>query len=746
MSKQGPQPDKSRAESTSRPVQVLYGPCIPEGEARSEQDITLMNGRLAVTFAVATDPPWGLLRGGLLDAAVVRNGRPDPDLLSIFDFLPDNWAGWPNTFIRFQVTASGPEEASVTVQRDWGDVDLLTSYTLKQDQDRLQVRTRMSNHSRNTTRTIASGYALWPKKGFILTPPGLDKARQSETAKALSDCFIGYDLDWALALHAPFADWMDHYGKGMFRRHRLEPGQSRSLEGWLQICPSGDIASVLGFEMQRKGSKKGRLSGRVFDAEGQAVQQPVVSVAQSGSLYTWTLGRDGCYALDLPEGEYTVQSTGCGFGAAPAAQASIRPGRTQQLNFTGLSAPARLVFQIREAASGRPLDAGIRMIEGRQPEIGFLGRKTFFTELEPIGRAEISLAPGDYIFEISHGSGFCSQPQRIRMTAGPGRTETIEIKLNLEMETRGAGWYAADLHHHGNILDGATEPEEAVRSQLASGLDVLFLSDHDSTANNQRMLDLAKQRNRLFLPAMEISRSWGHFNIYPLLRDPRPDPGPVTGSPREIFQSARDMGADIICANHPFSTYGYLRNLELGSLPGEFDPDFDLLEINYQHPAEPVIQKIWECWNQGQDCYLTAGTDSHDVQSDLSGAVRMYVYLPEKANQETFLAALKAGRSFVSFGPLIFPEIMFGSRLCIAKGQRLALRFRLMAVNALFRAELIERGQVRDTRELTKDSKVVDLVFETAPERASWFALQVTDQHGKQAFSNPIWVSVEGAV
>lgn len=738
--------DPSGTEEAVQPVQILHGPTISEGDARSTEDLTLMNSRLAVTFAVATDPPWGLLRGGLLDAAVVRNGRPDTDLLSVFDFLPDNWAGWPNTAINVQVTSVGPDAASVRVERDWGDVDLVTTYTLRQDEDRLQVHTHMHNSGRTTTRRIASGYALWPKKGFILTPPGLDNVRQGDMDTALADWFLGYDQDWTLALHAPFADWIDHYGKGMFRRHRLEPGQSRSFEGWLQICPSGDIAEVLAFEMQRKDLKPGRLQGRILDEGGQAVPQPVVSVQKAGRLLTWTLGRDGCYALDLPEGEYTVQSTGVGFGSAPARQADISKGRKTSLDFSDLPTPGRLVFQVSETDSGRPLDARIEMLEGRQPAIGFLGQTTFFTDLKDIGRADLTLSPGEYAFAISHGSGFCSHPEQVRVSAAAGQTQTVPVALSVNIHTRDTGWFAADLHHHGNILDGATSPEDAVRSQLAAGLDILFLSDHDSTANNQRMLELAKQRNSLFLPAMEISRSWGHFNIAPLLQDPRPDPGPLTGSPREIFSAARALGAEIISINHPFSTYGYLRNLELGTVPGDFDPDFDCLEINYQHPVEPALHTIWEYWNQGRRVYLIAGTDSHDVQSDRSGAVRTFVALSGIPTQDALIAALKAGHSFISYGPLIFPEIMFGSHLRLQKGAALPLRFRLKAVNALSRAELIEQGRSVDSREFTGASTREDVVFEPAPKTATWFAVRVTDQHGKQAFTNPIWVSDAGTV
>ncbi len=699
-----------------------------------------MNGRIAVTFAVETDPPWGLLRGGLIDAAVVREGEPGPDLLSVFDFLPDNWAGWPNTYVRVEVPASGPESASVRVERDWGKAALVTVYTLNRGEDRVEVLTALTQPKKGAVREIASGYALWPKKGFILTPPGMKGARRGGTGTALTDWFAGYDRDWAMALHAPFADWIDHYGKGMFKRHAFGPGDRCTFRGWLQICPEGHVAPVLDFEMERKGHGRGHVSGGVTDEKGIPVAQPVILVEKEGALYCWTQGKAGRYTLDLPEGEYRIQATAYRSGATEPLSLQLKGGEDQVIDFAGLKPPARLCFEVTDTASGEPLDARIGIIEGRQPQIGFLGQKTFFTDLDRIGRAGVTIAPGEYLFEIRHGAGFRTRPRRVRVTARPDREEAVSVSLDRLPDPRELDWYGADLHHHGDILDGAATPEEAVRSQLAAGLDVLFLSDHDTTANNPKMAEYAGRRGVLFLPAMEISRSWGHFNIYPIMADPRKTSGPVTGSPREIFRTAREMGAEVIVANHPYSTYGYFRNLDLDAVPGGFDANFDLMEINYQHPVEPVIRKIWDLWNGGTRCYLTAGTDSHDVRSDISGSVRTYVHLQGEPSVDGLVAALKEGRSFATFGPLVFPDIPFGSRLTVAEGTPLTLGFRLLAANGLEKADLVEKGETAASVAFQADRQEAPIAFSPIPCGVTWYALVVTDREGKCAYTNPIWV------
>ncbi len=66
-------------------------------------------------------------------------------------------------------------------------------------------------------------------------------------------------------------------------------------------------------------------------------------------------------------------------------------------------------------------------------------------------------------------------------------SQSIELLIDLPEP----GWYASDLHHHSDILDGVTPPELLVRSQLASGLDIVFVSDHDSIANNKQIGELS---------------------------------------------------------------------------------------------------------------------------------------------------------------------------------------------------------------------------------------------------------------
>jgi len=57
----------------------------------------------------------------------------------------------------------------------------------------------------------------------------------------------------------------------------------------------------------------------------------------------------------------------------------------------------------RIPGNGKPLDARISIEEGQKPLVEFLGRNTFFTELDRKGRLDVPIAPGNYLFTVSAG-------------------------------------------------------------------------------------------------------------------------------------------------------------------------------------------------------------------------------------------------------------------------------------------------------------------------------------------------------
>ena len=728
-------------------VTLTEGPSpIPDGEALSSGDLTVQNEHLAFTLAVGSQAPWGVPRGAIVDLAPVKEGEITLDRIAFADFIPNNWSAWPNTRRDVEIITQSPEKVVIRITRDFGKVDIATTYTLEEESDRIHLRTEMTNKGDAPLDEQMSGFTLWPDSGYILPVPGLAGIDSGSAEAALSDRVVAYDADWFIALHAPYFDRVEYASKDLYATHSLAPGKSRSFEGWLQVGPSGDLAPVISAEIERGELAAGSLSGEIGSTSGP-VEASVLVVEKEGVPYIWTLTPDGSYEIDLPAGDYSIYATAAGYSDSAPQQVTISADEGQKLDFGDLEAPGMLDFAVTDDA-GKPLDARITITEGQAPLVEFLGRQTFFTELDPIGETQASLAPGDYVFTIGHGTGFLTQGKEVSVSVASDETREINVSLDLAARPYEQNWYASDMHHHADQLEGTTPPEYVARSELAAGLDVIFLSDHDSTVNHAALVEIAKMRGVPFIPSVEFSPSWGHFNAYPLTLGEPLEIDTSTATAAEVLVEARRLGADAIQANHPFIPYGYLSSLEAGTVPGGFAPDFDLLEMNGPDDDAAVFARAGQFWTQGQRIFLSAGSDAHDVWNDNTGSARAYVHVPGGVSANGFVANLKAGRAYVTRGPLIEPEVIFGTELRIAPDEKRSLSFDLTAVNGLASASLVGpdgelSSQSFDPTQTTATAQF-NVTATPRTEGVDWVALHVEDASGATAYSDPIWINPLG--
>jgi hypothetical protein len=726
-------------------VRVITGPTpIPEGEARAAGDITVMNSHLAFALAVDTPVPYGIPRGALIDAAPVENGKIGHDHVAFADFIPNDWSAWPNTYHHVEILEHSPARAVIRITRDWGQATITTLYTLTADADAVEIRTTMRNAGSTPLNNLLSGMTLWPKGGYLFPVPGLADLKKGRAEGALADRVVAYDGDWSIALHAPYFDHVDFDSKDLYRLHSLAPGESRVFDASLQIGTSGDLGAVVNSEIQRQHLPSGTIDGSVRTRAGAPVESPVIVVERQGKPYAWVIGHGDHYQLKLPEGEYTLYATARDYSESERATVTVKASGAEQHNFTDLEEPGRIHIEVRDAHSAKPLDARLTIIEGQQPLVGFLGKRTLFTELTHKGELDTPLAPGRYRIKVSAGGGFLAADHTVSLELAPGHAQSLPITLTTLFDPAAHSWYAADLHHHADQAEAVTPPADLARSQLAAGLDLLFVSDHDSTINHHALQQIADERHVPFVPAIELSPSWGHFNAYPLTEGLPLRIDTSTANVDQVFAEARRQGASIIQANHPFNSYGYFSSLARNEVPGGFNPSFDLMEINAAEPKDDdkVLKALWTLWNAGHRYYLAAGTDTHDVWKDESGSVRTFAHIDGAVNAHSFADSLAAGHAYVSAGPLIYPNVMFGSTLKLRQDEPFTLSFDLESVAGLKQVDLVWQGEIIHTESPAGYPHTKHVDFALSGAGPSWYQLIVEDALGHKAYANPIWVDV----
>jgi len=724
-------------------VRVATGPTpIQGGEAKSAGDITVINEKLAFALAVGSPVPYGVPRGAIIDVAPVTEGRIGRDCVVFADFIPDNWSAWPNTFQHIDVLESGPQRAVVRTVRDWGKATVTTIYTLESNADSVQIQTTMHNDGNTVLPGLLSGLTLWPKGGYFFGLPGMRGVVQGKAEGALSDRVVAYDETWSIALHAPYADHISHGSLDLYQLHSLAPGESRVFAAWLQVGSSGDLKPVIAAEIARKGLASGVVRGTVTGGDDKSVEAPVVVVEKQGKPFGCVMGRHGGYQVSLPAGDYDLYATAKTYSQSNRVAVRIAAGGAEVRDFRELQVPGHLKVSVTDAANGKPLDARIYIAEGQKPLVEFLGRSTFFTELDRKGQLDAPIAPGKYLLTVSAGGDFLTQKQQVALTVSPGKAQAAAVAVTTLFDPPSRHWYSADLHHHADQAEAVTPPADLARSQLAAGLNLLFVSDHDSTVNHGVLQAIAAQRGMAFIPGIELSASWGHFNAYPLLLNQKLAIDTATATIDEILQEGRRQGAIVMQVNHPFIAYGYFTSVSAGVAPGGFNPGFDLIEINAEAPADDakVLQALWDFWNAGHRYYLAAGTDTHDVWHDESGAVRTFAHIDGAVTAKAFAQALKEGHGYATSGPLVFPSVMPGDTLTVKPGGHFALGFDLESVAGLKQAQLIGGGVVIKTELLHAAPHQVHVDFPLTTPRSTWYSLIVEDVQGHKAYTDAIWV------
>ena len=723
-------------------VQVIVGPTpIPDGEAAAARDITVMNEQLAFALAVESPVPYGVPRGAIIDLGTVADGRPARDRVVFADFIPDNWSAWPNTYQKVDIVERGPQQAVVRATRDWGKVTITTTYTLRSHADRIEMRTVMTNGGDAPLAGLLSGQTLWPSAGYFFGIPGLGDLQEGKSTAALADRAVAYDEDWSITLHAPYLNFVGSRSKDLLLQHTLQPGESRTFDAWLQVGTRGDLSPVVAAEIERRQLPAGTLRGSVKARNGKPVREPVVVIAKQGTPYAWSFGHDGRYELPLPAGDYEIYATGIGYSQGQSLPVKVTAGAVMTADLGDVEPPGRVDFTVVDARTAQPLDARIGITGGQRQLVEFLGRNTFFTEIDRKGRLRAALAPGSYSFTVSSGGGVLGPNQAVALDVRPGRTATSKVPLTRWFDPPASGWYSADLHHHADQAEGVTPPEYLARSQLAAGLDLLFVSDHDSTANHAPLQKIADARDVPFIPSLELSPSWGHFNAWPLTPSQKLTIDTATATIDEVLGEARRQGAIVVQSNHPLIPYGYFASLGAGHVPGGFNPAFDLTEMNADVPYDTeVMQASALLWNAGHRYYLSGGTDVHDVWNHESGRIRTFAHVDGPLTPASYAEAVKNGHAYVTYGPLIEPAVMFGSELKVKPGAPFPLAFGLRSATGLKQVKLIGAGGVAFTQAFSDGPREARVEFKPTATGHTWYSLEVEDIAGLKAYSNPIWI------
>jgi len=455
----------------------------------------------------------------------------------------------------------------------------------------------------------------------------------------------------------------------------------------------------------------------------------------------------------------TLPLLACAVAAAQTPAPIAGAGDVATLDFRvqdpdGKTIPGRLTFVPAGASSGKLFPT----TDAAPDELAVRDNVVFSKS----GHGLITVPPGTYTVYASRGMEWSIASQDITFVAG--RTATFRATLRREVDT--TGWVSGDYHLHTLTHSGHGDAnvKERIITFVGEGLEFAVATDHNHNidyAPTVRELGITGQVATVV--GNEVSTPIGHFNAFPL--DPaRPVPPPSSNDANHLFKLIRaetnEFGiVPVIQLNHPrWGGIDYFGRTELDPITGtsaarSYSSDFDTLEVFNDNPgwgyydaeASPgvatgatrhwVLGDWFNLLNRGHRYAAVGNSDSHTVKSSIAGVPRNYTASPTddpaQISPKDVAAALRAGRSYTTFGPIvgfrIHGEEMGGQTQ--TRGGDVEIEIRVQAASWIDcdRVKIVVNGDVVETLPVpdTREPERLRTTHKLALDRDAWIVLLV---------------------
>ena len=416
-----------------------------------------------------------------------------------------------------------------------------------------------------------------------------------------------------------------------------------------------------------------------------------------------------------------------------------------------------LRVRVREAESGQLTEARIqlRASDGKAyaPADAFhrvAARALDLDAFHTTGEFSLKLPVGEV--SLLATKGFERYPVQLTAQIESGAVASVMIDLEQFTDFGALGWYSGSDHVHMNYGGNLRNtPENLLFMAAAEDLDMVG----EKIANkDNRIFDHHSYRgpfDELRSTAGQIL-SWGqeyrppfygHINFINLtehLLSPYTTGYEGTAieslypSNTDIFRLARNQGA-LGGYVHPFSSdpesrgYGAARGFPVDLALGSFA----YLEVMTSARHAEHTAAVWHrALNCGFKVTASGGEDSiTDLhRTPIIGAARMYAYLGDRLEWGRWVEAVRAGRTFVTNGPLlqlaVDGQIPGGEILLPAEGGSVEVVARMDSAFPADKLELIRKGNVVEQIPLDDGGLSGSLRKRIRVEESGWYTLRAS--------------------
>jgi hypothetical protein len=444
--------------------------------------------------------------------------------------------------------------------------------------------------------------------------------------------------------------------------------------------------------------------------------------------------------------------------------------------------PGRLWVRIQDE-QGKPLAARIYLTDSqRTPRIpsGSIARQSRSGEyyFHADGAFQLELPPGRAAIEAV--KGFEYVPAKAQAVVVSDRTTPVTLTLRRFANMPAFGWYSGDVHMHPNHVPGAAyinmedtlllaKGEDIHVSNLLAGSVGVLAHVFDTEHFNDGKPDPLSTPEHLLVVQQEVrnvSAMYGHIAVLGITRFVEPF---YIGQARSAnWEDYPALYIPAMAAKAQGGAVSYLHPANKPEIPvgdhlaREFPVDLalgavDALDVLSNLDEEGACWMYYRVLNCGLKCAASAGTDSQMDQRRhaLPGGSKVYVKTASPLSYAGWLAGYKAGRTFVSNGPLLSLQVEGkepGEEIQLSTPETVAVVAKVRSQAPVSRLELVVNGEVAATAAATDGGTIAEIRQELRVSRSSWVAARAWGpgnrlvMNDRQAFAHtsPVYCYVAG--
>jgi len=384
-----------------------------------------------------------------------------------------------------------------------------------------------------------------------------------------------------------------------------------------------------------------------------------------------------------------------------------------------------------------------------------------------LGSSAYAYVPGRFAIELPIGAveievvgGFDRVPHRARIEIEPS-TSRLELPLDRTIDLHGGGWVTADSHVHflapsTALLQAAAEDVDLV-NLLAAQWGDLYTNVTDlpwgsmADPSGRRIVVVGTENRQNMLGHLALLGA--HRPVIPFASSGPPEgrmSGALTVLLADWADRCRAAGGLVVAAHFPLPYAEIAADIVAGKI--------DALETQALAPGlnDPSVLEWYRFLNLGYRLPVVAGTDKMSAEIPI-GAVRSYTHLltDEPITFESWAAAVRAGRTFVTSGPILELSVDDhepGDVIHLRSGGRLEVVARARAAQAVLSdLELVVNGRVvagtnaPDATELVlRETVEVEAGAWIAARSRSRSQIESAFATSMAAHTSPVYVEVAG--